>query len=128
MIVLCCGDREWKSWPTIWSTLRGLGPNTVIVHGDCRGADKMCGYVAKQLGYPVRPYPADWTGLGKKAGPIRNRQMFDREKPGLVLAFHDDLSRSKGTADMVNYARSKGCPVNVITSDTSTDYKRERPL
>ena len=84
----------------------------------------MCGYVAKQLGYQVREYPADWNGLGKKAVPIRNRQMFDREQPGLVLAFHNDLQKSKGTKDMVAYAWSKNCPVSIISEgDKSSSEK-----
>lgn len=127
MVVLCCGDRDWSSWPLIWTNLRGLGPNTVIVEGDCRGADKMCGYVAKKLGYPVRCYPADWNGLGKRAGPARNREMYDKEQPGLVLAFHNDLTKSKGTKDMVEYARSKGCPVNVIFEEQDGKGKSRSP-
>lgn len=79
----------------------------------------MAGYVAKQLGYPVRAYPADWNGLGKRAGVVRNREMFDKEQPELVIAFHNDLSQSRGTLDMVTYARSKGCNVNVVSEETN---------
>ncbi len=117
MKVLCCGDRNWNNWPSVWHALKGLGPNTIVVEGEARGADKMCRYVAEKLGYEVRKYPADWNTHGKAAGPIRNRQMYDTELPELVLAFHDNLAQSKGTKDMVEYARSKGCPVNFITSE-----------
>jgi hypothetical protein len=117
MKVLCCGDRDWTSWRVIEETLQGLGPNTIIVHGDARGADKMSGYVAKRLGFQVKAYPADWDKHGKAAGPIRNRLMFDSEQPELVIAFHNDLNSSKGTKDMVKYARSMGCPVNVVTEE-----------
>ena len=117
MTVLCCGDRNWSHWASVWTALRGLGPNTVIVHGAARGADSMCGYVAERLGYPVRKFPADWDKHGKAAGPIRNRQMLSgNPEIGLVLAFHDDLSKSRGTKDMVTCARSAGIPVNVIGS------------
>jgi hypothetical protein len=118
MKVLVCGDRNWDNWPSIWQTLRGLGPFTVIVEGEARGADKMCKYVAEKLGYEVLPYPAEWDTYGNAAGPIRNQQMLD-ENPdiGLVLAFHDDLASSKGTKDMVKRARKAGIPVNVITTD-----------
>lgn len=127
MKVLITGGREWSNWDLIWQALRELGPNTVIIHGDCRGADKMAGYVAKKLGYVVRAYPADWNGLGRAAGAIRNRKMFDLEKPELVLAFknniqeeirlHQSGDKGHGTADMVCYARSKGCPVNFIEEE-----------
>ncbi len=119
MVVLVCGDRNWQNFKVIEDNLKGLGPLTVIVHGDARGADKIAGWIARtKLDYVVRPYPADWNGLGKKAGPLRNRQMFDKEKPQLVLAFHNDIANSKGTKDMVEYARSQGCPVNIITEET----------
>jgi D-arabinose 1-dehydrogenase-like Zn-dependent alcohol dehydrogenase len=120
MKVLCCGDRNWTNWKAIKKALEGLGPNTEIIHGGARGADSMAGYVAKQLGYEVRVYPANWTKYGKAAGAIRNRFQFDSENPELVLAFHDDIENSKGTKDMVAYARSKGCPVNVVTTEELT--------
>jgi hypothetical protein len=118
VVVLCCGDRNWTNWALIWETLRGLGPNTIIVEGEARGADKMCRYVAEQLGYPVRKYPADWEKHGKAAGPIRNRLQFDTEQPDLVIAFHNNLAQSRGTKDMVMYAQSKGTPVNVVSEAT----------
>lgn len=114
MKVLVCGSRDWTSWPLIWETLNGLGPNTIIVHGDARGADKMAGHVANKLGYEVRPYPANWSLYGVAAGPRRNRAMFDTEQPDLVICFHNDLNASKGSRHMVQYARSRGCPVNVV--------------
>lgn len=117
MTVLCCGDRNWKHWPSIWSALRGLGPLTVIVHGGAGGADRMCGYVGKQLGYEVVEHFAEWGLYGNAAGPIRNQKMLDEHRVELVLAFHDDISTSKGTADMVRRARAVRIPVNVVRSD-----------
>jgi hypothetical protein len=116
--VLCCGSRDWTAWEPIWRELRGLSGITEIVHGDCRGADKMCGYVAKKLGYPVHPFPADWDQFGRAAGMIRNGQML-KEHPdiGLVLAFHDNMATSRGTKNMVEQARAAGIPVNFIRSE-----------
>jgi hypothetical protein len=34
--------------------------------------------------------------------------MLDEGKPDLVIAFHDDLSRSKGTVDMLAKAERAG--------------------
>lgn len=118
MTVLCCGDRNWDNWSAIWRELRRLGPNTVIVEGEARGADSMCRHVAERLGYPVHKHPALWEKHGKAAGPIRNQEMLDKHPDiDLVLAFHDDIKASKGTADMVRRARAQGIPVNVVTSD-----------
>jgi hypothetical protein len=122
MKVLCCGDRNWTCWKTIWSTLRPLGPLTEVVEGEARGADKMSRYVAEKLGYPVHKHPAAWDIHGKAAGVIRNQEMLDNHPDiELVLAFHDNLEASKGTKDMVSRARAKGIPVNVIISDQTTE-------
>lgn len=120
MKVLCCGSRDWSDWNSVWRELRGLGPLTVIVHGDQRGADKMCGYVGMKLGYEVDPNPAEWTRYGKAAGPMRNQSMLDKHPDiGLGLAFHDDYANSKGTRDMVERMRLAGIPVNFVTSRQS---------
>jgi len=44
---------------------------------------------------------------GKAAGPIRNRQMINRLNPNTdeVLAYHEDLDKSKGTKHAVEVAR-----------------------
>lgn len=127
MKVLCCGSRYWSDWAPIWRELRALGPLTSIVHGDQRGADKMCGFVGTKLGYPVSPYPADWGEFGLAAGPMRNQQML-KEHPdiGLVLAFHDTFSTSKGTKDMVKQARAAGIPVNFVTSEGTRNGSRSK--
>ena len=49
-------------------------------------------------------YMADWDGLGRKAGPIRNQRMLDDGKPDLGIAFPG----GRGTADMVRRAREAG--------------------
>lgn len=54
------------------------------------------------------PFPADWNRHHKAAGPIRNRVMLEelnKSQEKLVLAFHDDLAASKGTADMCRISR-----------------------
>jgi hypothetical protein len=117
MTVLCCGDRNWWDWATTFAALQRLGSGTTVVEGEARGADRMARTVAEQLGYAVRPYPARWRQYGKAAGPIRNQLMLDSNPDiELVLAFHNFLPKSKGTADMVRRAREAGIPVRVIAS------------
>lgn len=114
MKVLVCGDRNWNDEGKIESRLRSLPPRTVVIEGEARGADEMARDVAIRLGLPVQKFPADWTLHGRAAGPIRNRKMLD-EGPDLVIAFHPDLSKSKGTADTVREAKRRGIPVEVIS-------------
>ena len=47
---------------------------TVILSGACpTGVDVAGEAYAADLGLPVERFPADWKGMGKAAGPHRNR-------------------------------------------------------
>lgn len=131
MRVLVCGDRNWNHQSAIDAVLTGLlsqNDELVIIEGDARGADRMAGewaeFVRGNTCDPVRheTYPADWSEHGRAAGPIRNRQML-AAKPDLVVAFHNDLSESKGTKDMVTIARKARIPVWVVAADESSTTK-----
>ena len=91
-----------------------IGP-TEIIHGDCRGADRMAGEVAELLGIQVHKVPADWDTYGNKAGPIRNSIMLGY-MPKMVIAFHNDIENSKGTKDMVTKAKNAGIDVRIIST------------
>lgn len=121
MIILVCGDRHWKDREMIEREITAVqsefdvdNDEVVIVEGEANGADKMARQYAVQVGIPVHPYPAQWSRFGRSAGPIRNQWMLDEEHPDLVLAFHDDLANSSGTADMIEKAEKAGIPVRKI--------------
>ncbi len=127
MRILVCGDRNWSNKKAIFNELKDFPKNTVIIHGAARGADSIAGTVAKELGFEVEVYPADWNKFGKAAGIIRNKQMLEA-KPDLVLAFHPDLDKSKGTKNMVQISRKAGVETKLITgrlrvSTSTTDYR-----
>lgn len=80
----------------------------IIVNGAARGADTLGRLWAESRGLTVESYPADWEGLGNKAGPIRNQQMLDT---GIDhgFAFYDrPIWASAGTSDMVRRLRAAG--------------------
>ena len=114
MIILICGDRNWTNLEVMVREMELLPKVATIVHGAARGADTMAGVIADSLGMTVVPFPADWKKYGRSAGPVRNREMFRKTDPDLVLAFHDNIDASKGTKDMVNYARQQGCQVKIV--------------
>ena len=123
MKVLVTGDREWgpDDVDLVFRELSKLPPGTIIVHGVCRGVDTIAGIVAEQLGFTVREYPARWDVLGRAAGQIRNQVMIDhehleREPIDLVLAFHYNISASKGTSGMISLAQRAGLNVQLISS------------
>lgn len=113
MKVLICGDRHWDNAEKIIDKIVSFPQGTVFLTGGCTGADLIATEEARALHYEVQVYPADWKEHGRAAGPIRNRQMLD-QKPDYVVAFHSDLSKSKGTADTVREAKRRGIPVEVI--------------
>lgn len=120
--VLICGDRDWNDEVLIAKVLFLIKDrrNTTLIHGDARGVDRIAGSLGKMMKFKVViPYPADWDTHGNSAGPIRNRKMLKEGKPDLVIAFHNDLARSKGTKDMVSIAQDAG--VAVIVVDHKTD-------
>jgi len=117
MKVLVCGSRFWLNQRPIQDRLSQLPPGTTIIHGACKGADNIAGFVAEILGFPVRPYPAQWEKYGNGAGHIRNQHMLDREHTpeepiDLVIAF--DMGGS-GTNDMRERSTKAGIAVETIT-------------
>lgn len=134
MIILVTGDRNWSDRDFLFARLdeyHAISPITRVVEGCARGADMLSGDHppippafaddpgfpggwAWARGIPGDHYPADWVQYRRAAGPIRNRQQLREGHPDVVLAFHDDLARSKGTADMVAIARKAGVPVVVF--------------
>ena len=113
--ILICGAREWNDFNKIKQILNKYTINDIIIHGDCVGADKIGGYLAKQLKMEVLVYPADWKKYGRSAGPIRNQQMIDEGKPDYCYAFHSNIEKSKGTKDMI-FRCIKACiPYEIIS-------------
>lgn len=113
MKVLVCGSREWRDGTAIRDRLARLPRGTEILHGGCRGADRMADAVASSLGFRVREFPADWRGLGRSAGVRRNLAMLD-EQPDLVLAFWRD--GSTGTGHTIDEAMRRGIPIEVVAA------------
>lgn len=106
MKVLVTGDRNWNDFGAIRDFLEDQQAS-VVIHGGAAGADELASMAAQALGIKCRIYEAEWRKLGPKAGPIRNKTMFDKELPDIVGAFHDKLDESRGTGGMVKYAKSK---------------------
>jgi hypothetical protein len=123
MRLLVCGSRTWTDQARLWQVLdqvvteHGDG-QVVLIEGDARGADRLAGQLARERGWRLERYPADWTRQGKAAGFRRNTRMLQQGRPDLVVAFTvGPLAESRGTADMVRRAQEAGVPVHLVTSD-----------
>ena len=121
--LLVCGDRHWTDQELVDRTLDEIHaavPIAVLIEGEAKGADT-CGRIWAETRTPPVPvlrFPAQWKAFGKAAGPIRNQQQLDEGKPNLVVAFHDNLANSKGTAHMVRIARAASIPVKIVNHVT----------
>ena len=110
--VLVCGGRDYSDRRKVYAILDRLhseDPIWRIVAGGANGADALaCDWAAmRSIGYIK--YPADWETLGRKAGPLRNREMLERETPHLVVAFPG----GPGTANMIKLATDSLVPVMI---------------
>lgn len=109
MKALVCGGRDYHDKWFLFEFLDAIHletPITTVIHGDYSGADRLAGEWANANGIECIPVPAQWTELGKKAGPIRNQKMLDMN-PDVVIAFPGH----NGTADMCSKARRKGVKI-----------------
>ena len=89
--------------------------NIIIVSGTARGADRLGERYAKERGFQLRQFPADWLNDEKKAGPIRNAKMADNADA--LIAFWDGESR--GTKNMIETAKRKGLVIRTIDTNRS---------
>lgn len=95
--------------------LRNQGKDVVIVSGGAKGADSLAERYAKERGYGLVVFLADWEKYGRAAGYIRNHEMHEyishMEKRG-VVAFWDGQSR--GTKHNFELSEKYGNPIKVI--------------
>ena len=85
-------------------------PITEVVSGGAAGVDTIGEWYALLNGIPIKKFPADWNKHGKKAGPIRNRQMA--EYADVLLAVWD--GKSRGTKNIIDEMNKLKKPVFVV--------------
>ncbi|MEO6324896.1 MAG: SLOG family protein, partial [Thermoanaerobaculia bacterium] len=86
---------------------------TSVVSGTAAGADQAGERWAEERGLPVTRFPAEWEKFGKRAGPLRNKQMAENAEA--LIAVWDGASR--GTSSMIELARERGLRVHVHLLD-----------
>lgn len=107
--ILICGDRNWSNKSLLRAFVVSVPKNSVIIEGECRGADKMAREAAEELGLEVLGFEVDWS-VGRAGGPIRNKKMLLEGRPTHVVAFHENIAKSKGTKNMLEQAIKAGVP------------------
>lgn len=90
--------------------VRALPPGTVVVSGGAEGVDRWAEEAARERGFETLIFNADWEGLGRSAGPIRNEQIVAHSDR--LVAFWD--GRSRGTLNSIALASERGIPIEVF--------------
>ena len=81
----------------------------LFISGGCHGADALGERYAREHGYKIKRYPAEWEKYGRAAGPMRNRKMA--EIADFIICFWD--GKSRGTKTMIDFATEKGKPLKI---------------
>jgi hypothetical protein len=112
MKVIIAGSRNFNDYNLLKSSCDNLLTqfnNIEIVSGTARGADKLGEKYAREKGYGIKQFPANWN-LGKSAGYIRNDEMA--QYSDMLIAFWDGTS--KGTKHMIDLANKRSIKVEIV--------------
>ena len=82
----------------------------IILSGKAKGADSLGEKLAREIGWKVLEYPADWDANGNSAGYIRNVEMA--KNADALIALWD--GKSRGTKHMIDTAEKYGLLVRVV--------------
>ena len=92
-LILVCGSREFASPELVKNRIRtALTPEDRLMHGCARGVDTWAEEAAREIGATILRRPADWDRFGKRAGMLRNAEMYDevqRADDYRILIFRD---------------------------------------
>ena len=115
---LVVGSRSFHDYDLLKRKLDHLlmnqGQHVVVVSGGAKGTDTLAEQYAKEKGFPLRVFPADWS-VGKSAGYLRNQKMhtyLSKQKKKGVVAFWD--GQSKGTQHSFELANQYHNPIRIV--------------
>lgn len=111
--IIVAGSRSFSDYEMLKEKLDELikgRKNTEIVSGTAKGADLLGEKYARERGFEIKRFPADWDKFGKKAGYLRNEQMA--KYANACVCFWDGNSR--GTKSMIDLAEKHNLKTFVI--------------
>lgn len=113
MKIIIAGGRDFNDYELMKSKLDSIivpGKTVTIISGMASGADALGVRYAKEKGYRLLPFPADWKMHGKAAGPIRNGAMAKNANTCVVFW----NGKSPGTANMILNAKRHNLNLTVV--------------
>lgn len=122
--VIVAGGRKFNNYDVLkkeldtWKKSKKLNEDdkVTIICGCAEGADDLGREYAKEAGFEVKEFPANWTLLGKVAGILRNKEMAkfaseSESEDGVLFAFWN--GKSKGTKNMIDTAIQYGLDIHI---------------
>lgn len=112
MKVIIAGGRKFNDYEMLRSKCDFILSNQKhieVVSGAAEGADKLGEKYAREKGFEIKRFQADWS-KGKSAGYKRNKQMA--EYADALICFWD--GESKGSKHMIDLATESNLKVKVI--------------
>ena len=116
MRVIVAGAVAWADEVAIRRELAKLPAGSVVIHGDCPGADEIAGRVAAELGLAVEAMvksDADYAKYRKGAWKGLNERMLAAGCE-LILVFHPDIAASRGSGHLIGLAEVAKVEVRVF--------------
>lgn len=111
--VIIAGSRSFDDYDMLVKTmdmvLQNITDEIQVVCGMAAGADTLGERYAKERGYQIAYFPADWKKYGRAAGFNRNQEMA--KNADALVAFWD--GKSKGTKHMLDIAQRYGLRVRL---------------
>ena len=112
--VIIAGSRDFNDYDFLCHIMDRLLSNYAkediqIVYGMAKGADTCGECYAKEHGYNIRYFQADWDRYGAAAGPIRNEEMA--LNADALVAFWD--GKSPGTKSMIQLAQKYNLQIRI---------------
>lgn len=114
--VVVYGGRDYSDASTLEIVLDFLLAEhsfKLLIQGGAKGADTLAKDWGLKRGIIVESYPANWGLHGKRAGPIRNKEMIVNGRPELGVGFPGGA----GTNDMTNQLKRAKIPTILVSKD-----------
>lgn len=118
LVIIVAGSRSFSDKSLMYKKLDHYlqrYKEILIVHGGAKGADTCAAMYAKERGIKTKVFLPDWDKHGKKAGILRNIEMFEYasqfQNRGCVV-FWD--GKSKGTKNDIELAEKYNIPLRIV--------------
>lgn len=117
-VVIVAGSRSFSDMSLMYNKLDYYLQNqdkVLIVHGGAKGADTCAAIYAKDRNIETKIFLPDWDKYGKKAGILRNIEMFEYasqfQNRGCVV-FWD--GKSRGTKNDIELSEKYNVPLRIV--------------